>query len=143
MKKLYKKNLSIYNIWKSMIQRCENPHSRNFLYYGGRGIRVCRRWKTFTNFLADMGKRPPRKSIDRIDNDGNYEPDNCRWATRKEQSNNRSTTRRLTLNGQTRTLKEWAVYIGIHSSSLWWRLTKWPLKKALTLKGRRQRRNIY
>lgn len=78
-----------YTIWVGMIQRCENPKSFAYSYYGGRGIRVCERWRLFENFLEDMGPRTSQShSIDRINNDGNYEPSNCRWATPKEQSNN-------------------------------------------------------
>ena len=73
-----------------MRRRCSNPKSIGFKSYGGRGIRVCERWDTFANFLADMGRKPSaRHSIDRIDNDGDYEPDNCKWSTPKEQASNR------------------------------------------------------
>ena len=79
-----------YRVWWSMRNRCEMPNHPRFTSYGGRGIGVCERWKTFANFFADMGPRPaPGLSLDRIDNDGNYEPGNCRWATSKEQSANR------------------------------------------------------
>ena len=79
-----------YQSWYGMIARCTNPHHIGWKNYGGRGIRVCTRWLKYEHFLADMGRRPGRKhSIDRINNDGNYEPKNCRWATVKEQSANR------------------------------------------------------
>lgn len=78
-----------YRSWTSMTSRCSNPKDPSFMYYGERGVSVCERWREFENFLHDMGVRPPGKTIDRLNSNGNYEPGNCRWATPKEQIQNR------------------------------------------------------
>ena len=80
----------LYETWMNMRRRCENPNSTNYKNYGARGIKVCDRWQSFENFLADMGEKPdPALTLDRTNNEGDYEPDNCRWATRKEQRANK------------------------------------------------------
>jgi hypothetical protein len=130
-----------YAVWSGMRARCTNPAGPNYAKYGGRGISVCTRWmEDFVHFLGDMGRAPtPQHSIERIDNDGNYEPDNCRWATAKEQANNRRSSRYLTFNGETATLSQWADRIGLSIGTLHARLTAgWPLERALTEPLRRQ-----
>jgi hypothetical protein len=96
--------------WMKMIARCEDPKNNRFPRYGGRGIRVCGRWRSaFLNFFTDMGFKPtPKHSIDRIDNDGNYEPGNCRWATATQQLRNYSLNKTITAFGEKKVLSEWA-----------------------------------
>lgn len=124
-----------YRIWRGMKERCLDENSRYFHHYGGRGIFVCERWiDSFENFYADMGPKPPGMSIDRIDNDGPYSPDNCRWATQKEQTRNTRRTRLLTWNGQTLCLSDWSKITGISRKVLKKRLDvlKWSAEKTLT-----------
>jgi hypothetical protein len=103
-----------------MRRRCYNPREPQFKDWGGRGIRVCDEWRgNFEAFLRDVGDRPgPEFQLDRINNDGNYEPGNVRWATRTEQSRNRRCSRRLTVSGETLTLREWAERTGINERTL-------------------------
>ncbi len=104
-----------YGIWSSMKGRCLNDKDKQYRYYGGRGITVCESWiKSFQRFYSDMGPSPGKGySIERIDNDGNYEPDNCKWATREEQMNNRRSNHFLEYNGERKTTAQWAKETGI------------------------------
>lgn len=105
-----------YKSWQDMKARCRNPRQRDYPNYGGRGIKVCDRWNEFAFFLADMGIRPVDMTLDRIDPNGNYEPDNCRWATAETQANNKSGTIRVTIDGQTKSLSQWARHFKIEIS---------------------------
>jgi len=122
-----------YAAWMMIIQRCRNPKCHAYRNYGGRGIRVCDRWLKFVNFIEDVGLRPSDShSIDRIDNDGNYEPNNVRWATMKEQCRNRRTNHNITHNGRTMCMRDWAVEKGMSHELLWWRIRHWKdVAKAL------------
>ena len=102
-----------YQSWAGMIQRCTNPKRFSFKHYGGRGIRVCEKWMTFSHFLADMGERPIGMTISRINNNGNYEPGNCCWETVKGQSRNRRSTKILTINGVTGCVKDLCIHFGL------------------------------
>lgn len=105
------KKTKTYRSWAAMKERCSNPHHVSYSSYGGRGIKVCDRWKeSFENFFEDMGECPENMSIDRINNDGNYEPGNCRWATAKEQNMNSRHVRWTTFLGMTKSLNQWCQY---------------------------------
>jgi hypothetical protein len=131
------KGTATYRIWNGIRFRCHNEASKDWANYGGRGISVCDRWRSsFTNFLADMGECPPGMSIDRYpDNDGNYEPGNCRWATRVEQANNRRTTHAITHNGETLSISEWARRAHISPQLLYNRVVTggWDMTAALAV----------
>jgi hypothetical protein len=123
----------VYRAWQAMIARCSNPNHRNYRNYGGRGIRVCERWRDFMAFYADMGDPPRGMSLDRIDNDGGYEPSNCRWATRVDQGRNRRTNRLLTYGGKTQCVAAWSEETGISSDTLYTRLAhRWSVQRTLT-----------
>jgi hypothetical protein len=113
-----------YTIWCSMMGRCRNPNNDAYANYGGRGISVCQRWSLFEDFYADMGEPADSQSIDRIDNDGDYSPQNCRWASRTEQNRNRRNVRLLTVDGETASMAEWADRSGIDLRTIWLRLKK-------------------
>jgi len=118
---------SEYNAWSAMLKRCRKPNTRSYDDYGARGIKVCERWLDFKNFMADMGQKlTAQHSLDREDNDGDYSPDNCRWATAKEQANNRRTCRLLTVNGVTKNVTQWAEYLGLNRHTVFDRLRYHP-----------------
>src|SRR5215510_2760970 len=124
----------VYKTWRSMKERCLNPKNPSYKCYGGRGIKICERWLSFENFLADMGDKPLGLTLERKDNNGDYTPENCYWATAKEQARNRGTNRYLTYNGITKTLTEWAEEKGMSPAALARRLNaEWSLEEALTL----------
>lgn len=128
-----KKHSPTYCSWSCMIQRGTNPNINESHNYSGRGISVCERWRRFENFLADMGRRPPGTMLDRIDANGNYEPSNCRWATRVESANNTRASRRITFNGKTQTITQWSREAGLGDRNLANRLRLgWSLERALT-----------
>jgi hypothetical protein len=104
----------VYRQWQQMIQRCYNPNASRYARYGGRGVTVCERWRSsFDAFYADMGDAPDGMTIDRIDNDRGYEPDNCRWATPQQQANNRHTNVFVEHDGHVLTLADWARKLGL------------------------------
>lgn len=126
-------NSLTYTTWAQMKARCLNPEHKSYANYGGRGIQVCREWLEFGQFFADMGRKPKGASLDRIDNDGHYEPGNCRWATNTQQARNRRKTRHYTMDGKTLTRGEWAARYDLSRETLIGRLNRgWPLRKALT-----------
>jgi hypothetical protein len=108
-----------YHLWSGMMTRCLNPKRSTWGRYGGRGITVCERWRSFENFYADMGDPPARMSLDRIDNDKGYEPGNCRWANAHTQSQNRRHCLQVSYGGMTMTLAEWGRHLGISRWTLY------------------------
>lgn len=121
-----------YHSWSNMIQRCTNPNNPKYDDYGGRGITVCARWvDSFESFLEDMGEKPEGYSVERINNNGNYEPGNCRWATQAEQVINSRHCRMLSFNGKTQAMSVWARELNIEYDTLRNRLDAgWPIGKA-------------
>ncbi len=131
----------LYPTWKKMRLRCRSQVNAAYANYGGRGIKICKRWDDFLIFAKDMGMKPsPTHTLDRINNDGNYSPKNCRWATKTQQANNRRTPRRIPkvffdFNGKSLPLFKWAKLLGVNRSRLSQRIYvyKWPIEKALTI----------
>jgi hypothetical protein len=112
-----------YRAWNNMRSRCRNPNVPCYPSYGGRGVKVCERWDSFANFFADMGAAPsPAHTVDRIDGDGDYEPGNCRWATRAEQSNNLRSNILVEINGIKRTVAVWARHYGVKLDAAYHRI---------------------
>lgn len=129
-----------YYSWASMVQRCESRTHKSYPRYGARGIRVCTRWReSFHRFREDMGPRPHGTTLDRIDNDGNYEPGNCRWALPLQQAANTPRSRLFEVDGVVLTVSEWARRTGIPKKRLHWRLNHgWAPSEAIAT-GRRRR----
>lgn len=141
-------NTPEYAAWLAMRARCYRPTTENYARYGGRGITVCDRWlSSFEIFLFDMGRRPtPHHSLDRIDNDGNYGPNNCRWATHDEQQQNRSVTLFLTIGGEKKAIKHWSDISGISYGRIYSRIQEgWEARRAVfepvEIQGSNQRRS--
>ncbi len=128
-----KKEDKTYVSWRAMRERCNNPNNKMYSRYGGRGISVCERWEDYENFLADMPPKPDGATLERIDNDGDYHPDNCRWATRKEQNRNSTNNRVLEIYGQKKCVAEWCEISGVSQSLANARLNKlgWTEKESI------------
>ncbi len=133
-----RRRTALYGIWSKAKGRCDNPADAAYRKYGGRGIVMCERWRnSFADFAADMGERPsPFHSIERKDNNGPYSPDNCRWATKGEQANNRTTSRVIEVDGTARTAMQWSKETGIHESLIRARIDRlgWTPKDAVSRK---------
>ena len=123
-----------YDVWQTMHFRCTNPAARQWSDYGGRGIKVCERWSKYEHFIADMGARPSSShTIERLDNDGPYAPDNCEWATRSKNNRNRRSTRRLTYLGLTLPMVAWSELLGVPYGRLAARVAEgWSDERVLT-----------
>ena len=135
---------SLHNSWRGMVQRCTYPKNNRYQNYGGRGIVVCEEWKKFPNFVEWALKNGYQEglTIERVDSNGNYEPSNCRWATYKDQNNNKSNSRLITINGETHNFCEWADIFGIHRGTVTSRLSRgWDIEKALTTPIDKSKRN--
>lgn len=131
-----KSNSRAYAAWREMRRRCMRPRNKSYKHYGGRGIQICERWQSFEHFLSDMGEPPSAKhTLDRYpNNNGHYEPGNCRWATWAEQARNRRSTVLVTLEGRTQCLQDWCAEMRLPYDTVKTRLNQlgWPLHRALT-----------
>ena len=123
-----------YQSWHGMMQRCTNPNNKKYSRYGGRGITVCDRWKDYSAFLEDMGPRPEKLTIERLDNSKGYSKSNCKWATKAEQNRNHCRNRLLTYQGRSMIAPDWAKELGLPMSCISGRLKRgWSVDKALSL----------
>lgn len=114
-----------FRTWTAMKTRCMNPNELAFKDYGGRGISICARWLVFANFLSDLGTRPSKRHwLERINNDGNYEPSNCCWATQQEQANNRRSNRIISFGSESKTLAQWSRVSGIDADTIAMRIIR-------------------
>jgi len=131
----------LYGTWTSMVSRCHSENDQAYCYYGARGISVCARWReSFEAFRDDMGPRPSGRTLDRVNNDGDYTRENCRWATTQEQHRNRRGLCLLTFQGKTQTITEWAAEVGIPRVTLYGRRRRgWSVERTLTEPPRRYR----
>jgi len=122
-----------YFTWRGIIGRCEDVNNKNYNLYGGRGIKVCKRWRTsYANFLHDMGRKKPGYTIERINQNGDYKPSNCRWATMKEQNNNRRNNHILEHNGERLTVAQWSDKLGVRQITLLMRVRRgWSHSEAI------------
>jgi len=130
-----------YASWSEMIRRCENESHQAYPDYGRRGISVCPRWReSFSNFLEDMGERPKGAMLERKNNDGDYCPENCIWATRIQQARNKRNNVTLTVNGETRCISEWEDIMGFTRTTIWQRITKlkWSHERAVLTPQKRR-----
>jgi len=128
-----KSRTPIHNIWSSMIQRCEDTNHKAYPAYGGRGIAVSKSWHKFENFYRDMGEPPPGMTLDRKNNDLGYSKRNCKWASRRDQANNRRSNKMITFDGRTQTQAQWAHEAGLDQKILWQRLNinGWSFARAI------------
>lgn len=134
----------LYSTWSGMHSRCNNKNQKSYEGYGGRGINICERWYDVNNFIEDMGQKPSKQhKLERIDNDADYCPENCRWATNIEQANNTRKNRFLEYKGQTKSITEWARIVGIDSRTISYRILHgWSVEDALETKPKFGNRTV-
>lgn len=137
------KGTKLYNKWCSMRERCSNPHNKRYNRYGGRGIKVCEEWQNFNSFKdwCLSNGYSPNLTIDRIDNDGNYEPSNCRFVTSAEQNRNYSRNHKITHNGKTLCITDWEKETGISRATLLWRIRNGKSEEEIFRVGDRRFKN--